>query len=71
MSAPTDCVDLSAYLDHIEDARIALSMAYDLIAPSASESVYSLSTFRLSCSCDLAQTIAGLAEHANRVRSGQ
>lgn len=67
----TDSIDLAAYLDHIEDAQIALGMAYDLIAPSASESVYSLSQWRLSCSLVIAGLIADLAEHSNRVRSGQ
>lgn len=64
-----DIIDIPAYLDHIEDARIALSMAYDLIAPAPSESVYSLSTWRLSCACETADLIDALAEHSNRVRS--
>ena len=71
MPATTDSIDLAAYLDHIEDARIALGMAYDLIAPNTSESVYSLSQWRLSCSCEIARVIADLAEHSNRVRTGQ
>lgn len=68
MSAQNDYIDLAAYLDHIEDAQIALRMAYELLASDGDESAYSMSQFRLSSMRALALALAALDDHSNEVR---